>query len=309
MLIRPATHAGSWYSAEPATLQRQIAAFFAHAPGTVPGARILIGPHAGYAYCGERLAETYNAWDPLLTKRVFVLGPSHHAYLRDGGMLSPFASYDTPLGNVPVDVSVNQKLARLDAFRTMPSDVDEEEHLFEMHLPFLVHKCRVANVPVPQIVPIMISGLLEACRDSIVQALLPYINDPLNTFAVLSDFCHWGSRFGYTEYVPRGIVDDVQSYSKAADHLMPIYKSIEVLDRAAMDIASSGSVEQWDRYIMATGNTICGRKPMSIMLALMEAFLAKSESPGFEWLGYSQSNAVEHPSDLSVSYASGYAAL
>lgn len=106
----------------------------------VPGARFLVGPyvtaavrrlgenrnqqtnhrHAGYSFAGSTLAETYKAWDTKgmyvphpslcffcylttnLSKRVFILGPSHHVYFQ-GARLTPFSVYETPLGNVPVD--------------------------------------------------------------------------------------------------------------------------------------------------------------------------------------------------------------
>ena len=60
MSIRPATHAGSWYSNNPTKLKNQLDQFFAKARSLktplsgedasngIDGARILIGPHAGY---------------------------------------------------------------------------------------------------------------------------------------------------------------------------------------------------------------------------------------------------------------------
>ena len=48
--------------------------------GPVPpgGARAIIGPHAGYRYCGACAAYAYRQIDPSRVRRVFVLGPSHH---------------------------------------------------------------------------------------------------------------------------------------------------------------------------------------------------------------------------------------
>lgn len=64
MTVRSATHAGSWYSGNPARLDKQMDGFIQRAPhGSVDGARLLIGPHAGYTYAGEVLAQTYSAWD------------------------------------------------------------------------------------------------------------------------------------------------------------------------------------------------------------------------------------------------------
>lgn len=38
-----------------------------------------------------------------ISKRVVLLGPSHHVYL-SGIALSKFASYETPIGDIPLDL-------------------------------------------------------------------------------------------------------------------------------------------------------------------------------------------------------------
>lgn len=306
MLIRPATHAGAWYSADEAKLFSQISGFFAKAQSPQKGARILIGPHAGYSYSGQRLAETFGAWDTSRAKRVFILGPSHHVYFRDAALVSRYSYYDTPLGEVQVDTEVTQKLASLESFKYMGSSVDEDEHLFEMHAPFIAFRSQKDGTS-PKIVPIMISAMSPALREGMVEALLPYLEDEENTFVILSDFCHWGRRFGYTKYVPGSDISKLGSFTSRGSN--PIYKLIELLDRAAMTIATSGSAKQWDSYIESTGNTICGEKPMSVVLRLLEEYKKNGGSVGetvFEWLGYSQSGEVTLSSDSSVSYASGF---
>lgn len=314
MLIRPATHSGSWYLDDRTTLEQQLRRFFAKAPTQKHGARVLVGPHAGYAYCGQRLAETYKAWDCKSALRVFLLGPSHHAYFKGSVLLSPYSAYATPLGTVDVDVDTCEALvAGSGGIRYMSQDVDENEHLFEMHLPFLVQRCVDEGVPVPPIVPVMVSGLSVRAREAVVAALLPYFQDSTSTFVVLSDFCHWGRRFGYTGYVPEMQLLLLTTYQDARIRHTPIYKSIEYLDRAAMLVASAGSAAKWDAYIETTGNTICGQKPIAIVLLLLEAYLAAGgetrSDHAFQWLGYSQSSRAMSASDSSVSYASGYVLL
>lgn len=312
MTSRPATHAGKWYVADPAQLARQIGAYFAAAPQTVPRARVLVGPHAGYTFSGARLAETFRAWDTRGAKRVFVLGPSHHVYFKDTALVTAFSSYETPLGTLEVDTAVCSHLTHFRgasgraAFAYMSTSVDEDEHSFEMHAPFIAHRCNEDGVQV-KIVPIMVSGLGHRLKRDIVEALTPYLQSPENTFVVSSDFCHWGLRFGYTKYVPKNDIGECGAYSSSrARGNNPIYKSIETLDRAAMDVAAQGSLGRWDDYIAATGNTICGQKPISIVLALVERV---QKGCGFHWIGYSQSSQVTLPYDLSVSYASGYIQL
>lgn len=310
-MLRPATHAGTWYSRDKNRLASQISDVFEATAGPIPGARVLVGPHAGYTYCGARLAETYAAWDTTGARRVFILGPSHHVYFLDAAKVSPFAHYNTPLGSLPVDTAVCQALvsAAHSAFVYMSEDEDEDEHLFELHAPFVAFRSRADRVAV-LIVPIMICGLLPDLRARVVAQLLPYMADPQNTFVVSSDFCHWGRRFGYTEYTPTADLALLSSYKRQTGQ--PVHQSIEYLDRCAMDAAEAGSAE-WESYIDATGNTICGQKPVSVVLRLVEQYVKQGGAVGdgklFQWLGYLQSSHVESVVDLSVSYASGYIRL
>lgn len=336
---RLATHAGSWYTGNASRLEAQLSQLFEQAKENkasltedqdcskvVKGARVLIGPHAGYLFSASRLAETFNVWDTSKVKRVFILGPSHHVYFKNYAMISQFDNYETPLGLLPVDKLVCQHLATLTrssgksaTFKYMSLEVDEDEHSFEMHAPLLYYRSRNLPQGVPKIIPIMISGMDDAFREDLVSALTPFFQDEENTFVISSDFCHWGSRFGYTEYLekkPEGRISfedliSLRPYSKMLPSSLPIHQSISYLDKTAMQIASTGSQKAWKDYIYNTGNTICGQKPIEIVLSLLEKHNESKSSvefnKGFFWIGYSQSSEVTRPNDSSVSYASGFA--
>lgn len=89
----------------------------------------------------------------MFSKRVFVLGPSHHAYL-SACALSTCSSYETPLGDLPIDPesvfgSLEQdsglmrlctavaELRKTEQFSDMKLAVDKDEHSLEMHLPYI----------------------------------------------------------------------------------------------------------------------------------------------------------------------------
>ena len=71
MSIRHAYHAGSWYSASGPTLTAQIDQWLADVPEELPGigktpvpeSRVVISPHAGYAYSGPCAAWAYRSLD------------------------------------------------------------------------------------------------------------------------------------------------------------------------------------------------------------------------------------------------------
>ncbi|KAK6433738.1 hypothetical protein LTR95_010080 [Oleoguttula sp. CCFEE 5521] len=79
-LVRDPSHAGSWYSSSKSKLDGELEAWLdaVKAPVKcigpesdgqtidqlpVPGARVIIAPHAGYAYSGAAAAWAYKAWD------------------------------------------------------------------------------------------------------------------------------------------------------------------------------------------------------------------------------------------------------
>ncbi len=71
MSIRDAYHAGSWYSSSAPTLTAQLDQWLADVPDElpgvrktpIPGARVVISPHAGYAYSGPCAAWAYRSLD------------------------------------------------------------------------------------------------------------------------------------------------------------------------------------------------------------------------------------------------------
>lgn len=315
-MSRTATHAGSWYLGIKSKLDRQLDHFLEAVPPSgpsydslpVPGARFLVGPHAGYAYAGKTLAETYKAWDVTGVKRVFILGPSHHVYFR-GANLTQFAKYETPLGDVPVDVETTKKLYETGIFDYMSYSVDEDEHSFEMHMPFIYKMTCDSPEGVRPIVPILVCSTSSTYDNKLAHVLAPYFKGKENAFVISTDFCHWGRRFDYTSYTDSNSLKDLRSLSRVSKvGPNPIYKSIEFLDRQGMEAASLGSYDKWKAYLDSTDNTICGRTPLGILLKTIEE--TGHEDPEYgklKWIGYAQSSQVTDVSDSSVSYASGFA--
>jgi MEMO1 family protein len=70
------------------------------------------------------------------SKRVFLLGPSHHHYLATCA-LTRCDYYETPLGNLRIDKDTVAELHASGEFDKMSQRVDENEHSLEMHLPYI----------------------------------------------------------------------------------------------------------------------------------------------------------------------------
>jgi AmmeMemoRadiSam system protein B len=300
MVSRRATHCGSWYTESSDLLERQLdswlrssAAASSESSENAHSIRAIIGPHAGYAYSGETAAYAYKFLLKMEgIKRIFILGPSHHFYLTKCA-LSKCDVYETPLGHLALDKDCIAELKSIGEFDDMPVNIDEDEHSIEMHLPYVV-KCLKASRSDAKIVPVLVGSLSEEKQQRYGEIFAKHLKSNDTVFIVSSDFCHWGRRFGYY-HLPSG----VQSRN--------IYEKIEYLDREGMRIIESGSLTSFNDYLRETGNTICGRFPISVLMAATE-YLSKTEGLKHQicFNHYDQSNKAHHDHDSSVSYASAF---
>lgn len=317
-MSRLATHAGSWYSDDPESLQSQLLGYLKATgnPGQ-EGASIIVSPHAGYRYCGQTMAHAYASLDLRDVSRIFVLGPSHHVYFKNKVLVSAFESLETPLGPLKIDREVADELISNRHFSEMDLEIDMDEHSIEMQFPMLAQTLQWRNVPLAQVkvVPMMVSHNSKE-TDWQVGQILAKFQKPGTVFVISSDFCHWGRRFGYTGYVgnqdelndaisQETEIEMLTSRSKLSHHQLDIWKSIELLDRAAMDVLrlNGNKYDDWKKYLEVTGNTICGARPIALMLSI----LAQTRDASFVFPAYSQSSHVHDLHDSSVSYAAGYA--
>ncbi|KAL2919763.1 hypothetical protein HK105_200680 [Polyrhizophydium stewartii] len=298
MATRRATHAGSWYSASGAELDRQLDGWLEDAAQGVhnnPAVRAVIAPD-----------------------RVFILGPSHHVYLR-GCALSACTQYETPLGPLHIDQAVVGTLAATGLFETMSRRTDEDEHSIEMHLPYIFKVMSRKNGPFT-IVPILVGATSPSQEQTFGRLLAPYLADPTNLFVVSSDFCHWGRRFDFTLRI---------------DPTLPIHESIERLDREGMSLIEGRNPAPFEAYLKRTRNTICGRHPIGVLLNAVDAISkasGRSSPPAansnavadaagglvvaagdgeieIRFVHYSQSSKVTSERESSVSYASAFVAI
>lgn len=333
---------GSWYSANGAALARELtqwldatgiprpwaaaaAAGNGSAPACSPPAgrlRAIIAPHAGYAYSGPVAAYAYACIDPAAYDRVVVLGPSHHVYM-PGCAVSTAATLRTPVGDLTTDDVAVAELRATGLFSAFDPAADEAEHSIEMHLPYVAHVFgrRRAAIRVTCVVVGSLSTDAEATYGAALAPLL--LGSPRTLTVVSSDFCHWGRRFRYTR------LGDPPPPAGMARHA-----AIEAMDREGMALIERQDVAGWVAYLKRTGNTICGRHPIGVLLRAVEAWQGGGGSDAADapaagatangeghaaaagrgalrthFLKYAQSSPVVTTSDSSVSYASAVTML
>lgn len=331
MKLRAATHAGSWYPTNPTTLKQQfnqIAATTRQGTG-----KIIISPHAGYKYCLSTMVQSYNNLCLSSGSTVFILGPSHHIYFKNKFYLSGFDKLSTPLGNLTVNKRLVHKLLSIndddaedgeELFKLMNEDVDEDEHSLEMQfscISNLIHERGLTNV---KVVPVLISHADETHLNKFVEILIKFLKEDKYSVVISTDFAHWGKRFEYMGYVTdkeeliNCLEDETEinlltSRSKMEHLQISINESIRIIDQMGWEILSMNDWEKWVQYLEISGNTICGRIPLSVIVLLLEKLSQiKLNDEKFQysinwhWINYKQSGLINNLQQSSVSYSSGY---
>jgi hypothetical protein len=283
---RPAMYAGSWYSADPRILKPQLEKFLQqpaldttaiqrlhgnNAPLNHPILAI-IAPHAGYIYSGAAAAHSYKVLSGQTVKRVFLLGPSHHVPF-EGAALPSAKVFQTPLGDLPIDVTVIEQLKKYPAFITS-EEIHKNEHSLEMQLPFI--KEALGNV---KIVPILIGRLNNETEVRLVAEFLrPHITSD-DVVIVSSDFTHFGPRYDYQPFT---------SNPK---------ENLRKLDSQAFSYISSHNLAGFMHFRDETQDTICGFYPICVLMALLPE---GTHSTLLEY--YTSSDVTKDDPDNSVSY-------
>ncbi len=276
---RPAAVAGSWYPANPAELGELVDGLLSKgkvaAPPSPGRVRALISPHAGYRFSGATAATGVQLVKGQPICRVVVLGPAHRGGF--GGLSIPEVThYTTPLGDIPLDVSVIARLRHHPLVGAHPQ-AHHREHSIEMQLPLLQRALGSGW----SLVPILV-GRLEGEGHARAAELLRLLADDTTLFVASGDFTHYGPNYGYQPF-PK----DDQIADRLRDLDMGAFKHIEARDSEGLG-----------RYRDETGITACGHGPVRILLNILPA------SAKAHLLRYTTSGAITGDYDNSVSYLS-----
>lgn len=210
--------------------------------------RAIIVPHAGYVFSGEVAASAYNRIPPgHKYKRVFLLGPSHRAGFAGASVDTVYSFAETPLGKVPIDISLGKKLISegKGAFTFWSEAAHDGEHCLEVQLPFL----QMVFGDVPSIVPIVIGTERLSIIQSIAKALEPYFNED-NLFIISSDFSHY-----------------------------PSYEDAKASDLYLAETITTGGLEEFLKALRqidkqeypGQGTAACGACAIAVLLEMMDA--------------------------------------
>jgi len=234
-----------WYTSDSEALRKEIAGYYQKAEAKpISDVVAMILPHAGYRYSGKIAVRALKTTDKKYS-RIIVIGPSHTAYMEEMLSVPRVTHYETPLGEVPLDVNFINKLLDYPVFRCMPY-AHTEEHSVQIELPLLQYNRKDFKF-VPIVAGHCSPGTIRKAGN-----VLRSLVDEKTLIIASSDFVHYGPRFSYVPFR-----DNVAEQIKKVD--MGAYEHIANLD-------CKGFVN----YKQATGATICGYVPIAILLSMLE---------------------------------------
>ncbi len=144
--------------------------------------RAIISPHAGYVYSGFTANVAFNCIKKKISpKRVVVVGPSHK-FAFDGASISIYENYETPLGDLKIDLDFAQKLKTKYDFLIFDEKI-HQEHSTETQMPFVKY-----HFPDTEVIEIVYSN----CDYKNISILIDEILQDEDNFIVIStDLSHF----------------------------------------------------------------------------------------------------------------------
>ena len=277
--VRAPTAAGRFYPGKKSQLLQFLNQIFCQTKdeASYHAVSALIVPHASYEFSGLTAARAFSCINPRSLERVVIIGPSHYIAFH-GISIAPYDLYRTPLGDICVDISVCDSLFCSNELFIHHEEAHIYEHALEVELPFIQ---KIA--PDCKIIP-LITGDLSLYETRVIADRLLHLWDPGTLIVISSDFTHYGQQFGYCPFTKQ-----IAS------------ESLEKLDHGAIQYILQKDAQGFADYVTKTGATICGRIPITILLALLEKSVQPAE---LHLVEYTNSGKILNDYTNSVSYAS-----
>lgn len=269
--IRPPVVAGTFYPADPVGLAALVDGWLnrtgQQAADDQP--RILIAPHAGYAYSGAVAAAGFAGVNT--AERVILSGCSHYRHI-DGAALSGADRWRTPLGDVPVDQPAVADLLRSSPLFHIDDAVHQPEHSLEVELPFLQRALGDFTV-----IPVLLSQL--AVKEAhIISLQMARLVEAGAILVVSSDLSHYPCQAD-AEQVDKRTIDAILTGN--AEHLQTVIDA------------------QMTTHVPALSTCACGAEAIKLALRVAQ-HLRLSAS---RLLAYTNSGIVSGQTARVVGYA------
>jgi AmmeMemoRadiSam system protein B len=189
--IRPSPIAGTWYSGHPDQLRQEVQEYIDQAdlPELSGEVVAVMAPHAGYLYSGPTAGYAFRCVLGQSYDLAAVISP-YHQFQRYPYLTSAHDAYQTPLGDIPIDIEVLRNLSDyLGEYTGMPlmSLSKDPEHSLEIELPFL----QVALEGDFKLLPVMLSGVDLAASQALGAGLAEILKGRNALLVASTDLSHF----------------------------------------------------------------------------------------------------------------------
>lgn len=143
--VREPAVAGRFYPGDPKRLRSDVESYLSPQAGAVSAIACIV-PHAGYIYSGAVAGAVFSRLE--IPARCIILCPNHTGHGHRLAIMKGSA-WRTPLGDVPIDAALAEKLTAAFPALTEDSAAHRSEHAIEVELPFLqIRRPDVRFVPI-----------------------------------------------------------------------------------------------------------------------------------------------------------------
>ena len=143
--------------------------------------RAVVVPHAGYIYSGFTANFAYRFLAQTKTKRLIVIGPSHHHYFK-GISGSYYEQYETPCGDISIDSAYLFALAKQFKIGFEPK-AHEKEHSTEVQFPFIKH-----YLPQTEVIELIYGDMQP---EELANLILALLQNSEHAVVISSDLSHF----------------------------------------------------------------------------------------------------------------------
>ena len=250
-MVRQPFVADRFYPGSPEKLRALLQSKVPTTVSVRPEALGALVPHAGYVYSGGVAGEVYARLE--VPSTVLLLGTNHT------GMGSPFSlsqasAWRTPLGECPVNRTLQERLLLYVPYLREDEEAHREEHSLEVQLPFLQYRNRSLSL-----VALVVGSYDQRELLLVGQGIGKILREEGERVALIvsTDFSH---------YVPQG-----EAVSK---------------DRAALEAIENLDAEGLWRVVKEMRTTMCGLSPVvTALAALKEMGVTKGETVLYQTSG------------------------
>jgi len=276
-MVRIPVAAGSFYSADKTELESKIKELFGEIKlKKAKKSRIVISPHAGYAYSGLLTAESINC---LEKSNLFIILGTNHTYSGTAEFLFSLEDFQTPFGVVKNETKISQEISKNAEDYGLNIEINESthslEHSIEVQLPFL--QCLFKKI---KIIPIIVNTKNTKSLEKFTGILIKLIKKHNISIIASSDFTHFGKNYGFTPFSSN------------------IKENLYKLDKSAISEILKMNVKGFLEKSSKT--TICGSAPIALGIEVAKKLGCKKA----ELIDYKTSGDVSGDYSNAVGYAS-----